>query len=329
MNCRIPDEQTLRHFVSAIEAMPPRPHHSGLLAAAAQAFPDCPFRHVLTKGGWYRMGGVLGADGSPLGEDLEAWVDAELSRCGDDFKQFVNHYVEAGVLVTRHTGRTHYFVAPYGPAPGDFLQLEVDELQEVLDRRLIDAQHPPVDRQELVEPIDPARVEAQPVGSLRYQSARLVDIGQVLIAQDPSSAGILPLVRFMAEWSESRAADRGHFCEHWLIIGLAFGDHEAGTPFSAYPMSVHTRTLKPFQWDITSVGPALGDQIRDFDRAAGYPGAWYFHLIASRLVPSTLATALKRDLGSGYHYLAQKDLGLLEKLAADPYRVGPAAGPSN
>lgn len=333
MNSSMPDEQTLQRLISAIEAMPPRPHHSGLLAAAAQSFAqsfsDGPFRHVLTKGGWYRMGGVLGPDGGRLGEDLETWVDAELSRHGDDFKQFVNHYVEAGVLVTRHMGRTHYFAAPYGPAPEDFLQLEVEEFQEVLDRQLIDDQCPPIDRQELVEPIAPTRVQAQPVGSSRYHSARLLDIGRVLNAQSPYGAGELPLFRFMSEWSESRAADRSYFCEHWLITGLASGDHEAGTPYSPYPMSVHSRTLRPFQWDTTSVGPALGDQIRDFDRAAGYPGAWYFHLIATRLVPQTLATLLKHDLDSGYHYLAQKDLALLEKLAADPYRLGPAAGRSN
>jgi hypothetical protein len=63
----------------------------------------------------------------------------------------------------------------------------------------------------------------------------------------------------------------------------------------------------------------MGDQIRNFDRAAGYPGAWYFHIVASKLVPDTIAQSLKRDLDNGYHYLADKDLNLLSKLVANPY----------
>lgn len=139
-----------------------------------------------------------------------------------------------------------------------------------------------------------------------------------------SSAKIIApsfLARFMSEWSESRAVDRGHFSEHWLITGLEQYDPVASTPFTATPMSVHSRTLKPFHWDVTKAGAELGNQIRDFDRAASYPGAWYFHFVASKLVPDALTSALKGDLDRGYHYLADKDLGLLNKLVANPYRA--------
>ena len=324
MNC-IPDNQTLHRLISVIEATSPRPHHGALLAAVGQVVPNCAFRYVFTQGGWYRAGGVLGAEGEHLSNDLEAWVSAELANCGDDLGQLLERYSDAGLVATRHMGRTHYFVAPYGPAPEDFLQLEVEELQEVLDRQLIDPEHPPADRLELVEPTEPAKVDAHPAGSPYYRFARLTDIREVLARQPAPSGGVSPLARFMSDWSESRAADRGYFCEHWLIAGLERYDADAATPFSASPMSVHARTLKPFHWDASKAGAELGNQIRDFDRAASYPGAWYFHFVASKYVPDNLASVLKHDLDSGYCYLADKELGLLEKLVAVPYRADPSS----
>ena len=316
-----PDAKTLQHLIDIIETTPPRPHHGALLAAMGQVLPSVAFRHVHSLGGWHRVGGVLGADGNSLGRDLEAWVDAELARCGDDFAQFVDRYADAGLLVTRHTGRTHYFTAPYGPAAEDFWQLEVEELQEVLDRKLIDPEQPADDRQELVEPIHRAKVDAHPVGSPRYHFVRLVDIRQVLARQGAPVDGVSPLARFMSEWSESRAADRGHFCEHWLITGLDHYDPSATKPFTAIPMSVHSHALKPFQWDLNKTGVDLGNQVRDFDRAASYPCAWYFHCVASDLVPATLTVAIKNDMDSGFDYLAEKDICLLKTLMANPYRI--------
>jgi len=325
----ISDEQTLQRFIRAIETTPPRPHHSALLAATGKALPDCEFRHVLNRGGWHRAGGIVGGDGSHLSNNLEAWVNTELAKCNDDFGQFVQRYVGAGLLATRHMGRTHYFVAPYGPAPEDFLQLEVEELQEVLDRILIDPEQPPHDRTELVEPTAYAKLEAHPASTPSYRFVRLVDVRQVLARQNALSDGVSSLARFMSDWSQSRAAYHGYFCEHWLIVGLEHYQPDAVTAFTATPISVHTRTLKPFHWDNTKAGVELGNQIRDFDRAAGYPGAWYFHFITSKFVPDTLAIALKRDLDSGYQYLAEKERGLLEKLVADPYRLNLASNKPN
>lgn len=316
-----PDEHTLHRLIDAIESAPARPHHHALLSEIGQVLPDFSFNNVLSLGGWYRAGGVLAADGSHLSKNLEFWVNAELMKCDNDFGLFLEHYAAAGLRVTRYTGNTHYFVAPYGPAPEDFLQLEVEELQETLDRELIDPEHPPQDRTELVEPVASIKLEAQAVASPRYHFARLVDIRQVLVCQNALQGGYSALARLLSEWSQSRAAERGKFCEHWLITGLERYDPIAKTPFHATALSVHARALKPFPWDVTKTGIELSMQIRDFDRAAGYPAAWYFHLVASKLVPDTLALDIKRDLDNGFQYLADKDLGLLENQLTDHYRL--------
>jgi hypothetical protein len=321
MNC-IADDSTQQHIIQAIDHAAPRPHHSALFTALGEAVPECAFRHVLTKAGWHRAGGVLTADGNCLSQELETWVNAELAKCDDDFGRFMERYSDAGLLATRHVGRSHYFVAAYGPSPEEFLQLEIEELQEVMDHELIDPERPPYDRTELVEPTNYKKLEAHPVGSPHYRFVRLSDIRQVLVQQNRLAGGTSALARFMSDWTQSRAMDSGHFCEHWLIAGLEHYQPDSSMPFSIAPVSVHARTLKPFHWDETKSGAEMGNQIRDFDRAAGYPGAWYFHFVASKFVPETLALALKRDLDNGYSYLAEKELGLLKKLVANPYRPG-------
>ncbi|MBI1422160.1 MAG: hypothetical protein GC149_01755 [Gammaproteobacteria bacterium] len=313
------DSQTRRQLIQVIESAPPRPHHHALLEAANNVMTHGEFRHVLSKGGWYRVGGVLSPDGNRLGLALEDWVGSELKKCGNDFEKFLAAYTDKELLVTRHAGRIHYFVAPYGPAPEEFLQLEVEELQELWDRKLINPEQPPQDRTTLVEPIDALKVDAHPVGSPRYRFARLLDARELLVRGEET-----PLGRFLTEWSQSRAAENDHFCEHWLLANLERYDPDAATRFDATLMSVHARTLTPFQWDSTKAGVALGNQLREFDRAAGYPAAWYFHLVANKFVPGNLALELQRDRKNGYAYLAGKDLQLLENLASAPYRLNQA-----
>jgi len=163
------DDATLRSLAAEIENIPPRPHHSALLEIANRIRPGCAFRSALNRGGWYRSGGVIQADGTRIADNLESWARAELDACDGDMAEFVERYAQRDLLVTRHTGRTHYFVATYGPAPVDFLQLEVEELHEVLDRKLLDADNPPDDLQELIEPIAPVVQEAQAIGAPRYR----------------------------------------------------------------------------------------------------------------------------------------------------------------
>lgn len=316
------DNNMLQALKDAIESATPRPHHHSLLAAINEIIPGCQFIYKLSEGGWYRAGGVYNADGNPLSAHLEDWVNAELAKLDENFALFLSRYKDAGLITTRHMGRTHYFVAPYGPDPADFWQLEVEELQETFDRKLIDPAQLPQDRTDLVEPIAPERLDAHPVAAPRYRFARLVDIRELLTQQNAISGGLSPLGRFMSEWSQSRVAEQSRFCEHWLIANLERFKSTAGSTFIAVPMSIHARTLKPFQWDVNKVGVEMGTQLRDFDRAAGYPGAWYFHYITSKDFPDTLIRMLKRDLDNGYQYLADKDLCLLEKQVADPYRIG-------
>lgn len=321
MNNRAPDESTMQGLIAEIEASTPRPHHAGLLAAISRVIPDCPFRFALTRGGWYRSGGILLAGGVRVADNLEDWVTRELAACDDDLGEFMDRHGENELIATRHTGRTHYFVAPYGPGPSEYLQLEVEELQEVLDRRLWDAGSPPLDIQELIDPIKPAAVPAQAVGAPHYRFRRLTDLRHV-VAQMQAPVGTLPsLTRFMREWANSRVATTPHFSEHWIVALREHHDRYNNKVLTAVPVSRHARELKPFHWNCELSGLGAANQLRAFDRAAGYTGAWYFHLVSSGITPRNIAFAAMRDIDSGYNYLGDAETALLDGWLREPYSL--------
>lgn len=315
------DETKLRKLAAEIDATPPRPHHSALQGIASSIFTGCNFRHALNRGGWYRPGGAIAADGTRIADVLETWAKAELKSCGGDMHELVERHADSGLLVTRHTGRTHYFVASYGSAPADFLQLEVEELQEVLDRELIDAGNPPEDLQELIEPLKPGELDGQVVGAPRYRFRRLLDVRQAVARANVSEGRNAGLARLFSDWSHSSAASRGHFSDHWVVALREHLDRYRNPVTSVSLVSRHARELKPFQWNTDLSGVEICAQLQAFDRAARYPAAWYFHLVAGTLTPPGIAYAVARDLDAGFSYLPDTEAALVKSWVAAPYSV--------
>ncbi len=321
MSIYTPDESVLLKLRDEIEALPPRPHHAALIETANRTVPGGGFKYALNRGGWYRSGGVIAADGKRIADSVEEWARSALGQCDGDVHALVERLDGAGLQVTRHSGRTHYFVAPYGPAPSDFLQLEIEELQEVMDRELIDAKNPPHELQELVEPLAPVELEAQPVDAPRYRFRRLLDVRQAIARASGAEQRNAGLVRLLAEWAHSSAASRGHFSHHW-IVGLREHLDRYRNPVTTISLvSRHARDLKPFQWNDALSGVEMSAQLQAFDRAAGYPAAWYFHLVAGTLTPPKVAYAVAKDLESGFSYLPDTEAALVKGWAAAPYSV--------
>lgn len=315
------DVSTLHNLAGEIEALPPRPHHSALLEVANRIRPGCTFRYALNRGGWYRPGGIIQPDGTRIADNLESWAKAELAICDGDMHELAERHAGSGMLATRHTGRTHYFVAPYGPAPADFLQLEVEELQEVLDRKLIDDSRPPEDLQELTEPVLPETLEAQAVAAPRYRFRRLIDMRQTVARAAASDARNAGLTRLLSEWTHSSAAARGHFSDHWIVALREHQDRYRNPVVSASLVSRHARELKSFQWNPDLAGVGMCAQLQAFDRAAGYAAAWYAHLVAGTITPPKVAYAVARDLDAGFSYLPDTEAALIRNWVAAPYSV--------
>jgi hypothetical protein len=311
------NDETMKRLAADIEKISPRPHHSALLEITSQYMPDCAFKMALSRGGWYRQGGVIAADGTRIAETVDAWVKEQ----NDDIGLLLERYADQGLLVTRHTGRTHYLVAAYGPAPADFMQLEVEELQEVLDRQLIDPGHLPDDVQDIIEPDLPVLIDAQPVGAPYYRFRRLIDMRQIVARISIADGRNGGLPRLIFDWSHSSAAVRGHFSDHWIVSLREHQDRYRNPLVSASLVSRHARELKSFQWNQEAVGVDMSMQLQAFDRAAGYLSAWYFHLIAGTITPPKIAYAVVRDLDAGFSYLPDTEVALIRSWVVSPYSV--------
>jgi hypothetical protein len=264
---------------------------------------------------------VITGDGQRIADSLETWAKAELELCADNIGELLDRYSERDLLVTRHTGRTHYFVSAYGAAGADFLQLEVEELQEVLDRKLIDPDNLPEDFQEFIEPISPVEIEAQAVGASRYQVRRLVDMRQMVQRVAVGNGRSSNLQRILTEWSYSAAATRGHFCDHWIAGVREHQDRYRNPVLSVSLISRHARELKTFHWNLELMGVEMGAQLHAFDRAAGYPAAWYFHLVAGTITPPKIAYAVAQAWVAGFSYLPDTEVALLRGWLEAPYSV--------
>jgi len=125
--------------------------HELLLQKLSQDYPELHFSHVLTRGGWHRTGGVLDKDGQRITDSLPVWLETESEG---DVNLFIDRYLEAGYIVTRIIGSTHYFVASTGGAASDFVQLEVEELQEIKDHILLESETLPDDIEDIVHPVE-------------------------------------------------------------------------------------------------------------------------------------------------------------------------------
>ncbi len=99
MNHCVPDESTVQRLIAEIEASTPRPHHTSLLSVMERLMPDCAWRFALTRGGWYRSGGLIRADGDRLADNLDDWLTHEMNACGDDLGEFFDRHADAELLV--------------------------------------------------------------------------------------------------------------------------------------------------------------------------------------------------------------------------------------
>jgi hypothetical protein len=310
---------TLDELARACAGAQPRPHHSALLDAVHTIWAGLEFTRALTRGGWHRPGGVIGESGDRIAPDLQDWAERAWRSCGEDAQRLAETFGRHGLLATRIAGQTHYFVAPYGRRGSEFLQLEVEELLEVADRRLFDPDEPPADLQELVDPAHPLRVDPRPIAGPYYALRRLTDVHAFIGRMRDQSPEPAPAVRFLDEWDDSSAASAAHFSKEWVLLLGEHLDRFKQPHLTAKPVPAPRKRTVPM--DDGRAGGELGAALHLYDRHAGYPFAWYFHLVANQGVPSAVASHVGRDLERGFDYLPARDVALLRGWLAKPYCV--------
>jgi hypothetical protein len=283
-----------------------------LAEALRPLLPDCSVRHVLSRGGWHRLGGVVDLDGRRVAHHIVEWAEAQ---SGGDIDALMGKLAGERMFATRLNGLTHYLVAPIGARPQDFFQIEIEELQEVLDRCITDPDWFPDSIAEFADPLDFPRLEPEPVGAPRLLFRRLVRVPDLM---DSGDAGPR-LRRFVADWGRSSAGDAEHLCDHWVLSIREYQGRDGDRRLSAKPVPVLRVEVPSLPSGEVARGAQLANQIHGFDRALGYPFAWYFHMLTNPKVSHRLAEAVHADLMGAYAYLPARDLKVLRDWYADPY----------
>jgi hypothetical protein len=300
------------HVAAACAALPAGADLGDLRAAIGTVLPGHEVRHALTRGGWHRLGGIVDLDGCRITHHVAEWAQ---TLSGGDVDILMQKVSDLRCFITRMNGRTHYLVIPTGEAARDFIQIEVEEVQEVLDRCITDPDWYPDSIAEFVDPLDFPRLEPEPVGAPRMIFRRLVRVEDLMESADAGPR----LRRFLDDWDRSSAGETSTFCDHWLLSIREYQDQEGDDRLSAKPVPILNSAAPELPDAEVARGVGLANQIHGFDRALGYPFAWYFHMLTNPKVSHRLAEAVHADLMGAYAYLPARDLKVLRDWYKEPY----------
>jgi hypothetical protein len=294
-----------------------------LLRQLETAQPEWPFQYRLERGGWYRLGGVVNAAGEPLSDNLEAWAEGALDARDGDFIALMDELATTPRYATRLVGRTHYLVARTGDAPAEFLQLEIEQLQEIVSHRLGEGEPNSVS-----ELIDPPGIPSRPRTALRigndeprYHFRRLAHIGATLERMAARLPEAPPIQRLLSDWQASSAGMTAEFSHHWLITFREYLDRYRQIQYRAQVIAVFSGKFLDFTLETGASGLKLHTALQTFNRQIGYPFAWFFHLLLTRAVPHWVAQTVVEDALNSFAYLPQRDLEIVRNWLHRPYVV--------
>lgn len=289
-----------------------------LAGAINDPMPGLPFRWVLSRGGWHRLGGVVDGSHGRVAGNVVRWVQ---ENCDGDVDQLVAEYADSGYLATRLAGKTHFFTAARGELAEDFIQIEIEELQEVVERPLIEPGWFPDSVEEFLEPLEHSRVEMQPVGRAYYQFRRITSVSHLISMGAVDSRQMHDVKRFLNDWHYSSAGDHATFCDHWVLALREYRDREGDMQLLAKPVPAGVAAFPEPPQAVDVRGSKLAGAIHTYDRELGYPFAWYFMMLSQKTHDHALADAVLADQMGAYDYLPRKDLKVLREWEQRPYGV--------
>ena len=295
----------------------PGDKHADLLSNIQSELSAGSFQLSLSRKGWYRVGGVVNNAGGWIAEKLEDWAGAD----GSDIFELVEKYKDSGYRVTRQNGVTHYFTSSIGDDPHQFVQLEVEEVTEVLDRNLIEPDYFPDTIEEFIDPEEFPRLNSTDVIRHYYIFRRVTDIQNFIERMSEDCDNELPIQRWFADWKRSSAAEKDLFCQHWVLTLREYLDGYGEPRMEAKPVSTFSGVVNELDPDKSMRGSVLANAIHELDHQLGYPMAWYFFMLSRKKVSPVIAEAIHNDMQGAYAYLPPRDLKVLNEWMDNPYSV--------
>ncbi|MEW6163833.1 MAG: hypothetical protein AB1642_02095 [Pseudomonadota bacterium] len=292
---------------------------AGLARELARIAPQSSFREVLARGGWYRLGGVVDARGRHLADDLEHWVQEELAAHDDDLAAVAAAHADAALHATRLTGKTHYWVARHGDGAADFVQVEIEELQEVVCHALFPDGEAPASLEDLVDPRAACAGAPATLGMPFYAVRRVTDVADFLAGMRAQKPEPQPIHRFIEAWEQSSASRATDFSNHWVVAVREHLDRYRQPIRAASPVAALNGAPPRFDSAYGARGLQLAEALQRFDKQAGYPLAWFFHMLTTKSVPHAVATVVVEDVQGGFNYLPDRDVQVVRDWLHRPY----------
>lgn len=128
-------------LATIVASTPVTPKHAELLAAFASRTDYRGARYVMTRDEFgERPARILDADDRVIAADYRTWIEAELEQHGGSVRAVWAAHKDAGYRLTEVRPRLHSFVQDRGGAQDNFVQIEVWEEQEFVERELFPRQ---------------------------------------------------------------------------------------------------------------------------------------------------------------------------------------------
>ena len=292
---------------------------AALARELAALTPDLAFREVLARGGWYRVGGVVDSGNQRIANNIEQWAARELASHGDDFQAMIDAHAGSDLHATRLTGKTHYWVAPTGGGAADFLQVEIEELQEVVCQALFADDETPASIEDLIDARPACSGAPVPIGIPFLSLRRVTDVAEFVARMRAQKPDAQPVHRFLDAWEKSSAGNAAQFSNHWVLAVREHLDRYRQPILAATPVAAIVGVAPRFEGGFGARGLALAGALQRFDRQAGYPMAWFFHMLTTKAVPHAVATVVVEDMQGGFAYLPERDVKIVKDWLFRPY----------
>ncbi len=124
-------------LATIVATTPVTPKHTELLTAFATRTEFRGARYAVTRDEFSeRPARVIDADGREIADDYCAWIDEQLDAHGGSVQDLLLAHQDAGYQLVEAQPLLHYFVHDRGGDPDNFVQLEVWEEQEFVEREV-------------------------------------------------------------------------------------------------------------------------------------------------------------------------------------------------
>lgn len=170
----------LKAIVAAVE---PTKSHAALRRSLVDRWPSFAWRVAAPVDEFSMAGGVVDGDGARIADSPAAWLQERIDEAGGDYLAVWRRYKgDAAFQRTEFRGATRWAVAPLGDGVTDYVQLEIDEVQEAAIGPIISdaAWRRPDSEEDLIRESPSRSGDAKLIGGPQYRFRRAIHVASFL-----------------------------------------------------------------------------------------------------------------------------------------------------